>query len=165
MSDMKLMPIVHLVFYIFTNNVPVKVYREHRKNWHGKNNTPKIYFGSIISEREKTPKRIGTDSLSWDNAQEPTLPTRTRWQIREMGWSTQRHPKRKTENSAKQKAYQNRDGRRRRRQWRNTGRCRKDVWHIGERWTVCSDTNRPRKRCHTNTHWWRNAAPGWELSK
>ena len=44
---------------------------------HGKNNTPKIYFGSIISEREKTPKRIGTGSLSRDNAQEPTLPART----------------------------------------------------------------------------------------
>ena len=44
---------------------------------HGKNNTPKIYFGSIISEREKTSKRIGTGSLSRDNAQEPTLPART----------------------------------------------------------------------------------------
>ena len=39
--------------------------------------TPKIYFGSTISEREKTPKRIGTGSLSQNNIQEPSLLTWT----------------------------------------------------------------------------------------
>ena len=50
--------------------------RKHRKNRYGKNHTPKIYFGTSVSEREKTPKRDGTGSLSRNHPAELSLPER-----------------------------------------------------------------------------------------
>ena len=54
-----------------------------------KTDTGRIIHRNIISrplfQQEKAPKRIGTHSLCQNNTEEPTLPTRTRRQIRKMG--------------------------------------------------------------------------------
>ena len=62
--------------------------RKHRKNGYRKSYKPKIYFGTIISDREENTKRDDTKHQRRDKLEKQTLPPRPWWQIRQMGRKT-----------------------------------------------------------------------------
>ena len=72
--------------------------QRYHKDRYGKNYIPKTKFGTSVSEREKTPKRDGTDSLSGNNPEESPLSEMTRWQIRKVGRDPRRYCERKAPN-------------------------------------------------------------------
>ena len=70
--------------FIIDTGSPISIMPPDKRIMKTKNNTPKIHFGTTVSDREEKPERHGTNQCR-NNTEKPTLLERSGRKVRPMG--------------------------------------------------------------------------------